>query len=184
MSGRRLVWLLCPLLGAALMLEIGRASRLLRASRVAAVVKNVTITASERGRLSRQLLQNNLELLRVTEPLSPVEVALPIARGGQYLLLERPQAAIRAYRQALEIEPRGEVYAHLGRAYLKLGDRASAEDSFRTAMILDHTQRRRVRGFVTEAVIPPGSQPAAEAPETPRQPATDDESILREPEEP
>ena len=36
-----------------------------------------------------------------------------------------------------------------------LGDRAAAEDAFRTAMILDHTQRKRVRGFVTQRLIEP-----------------------------
>ncbi len=149
MTGRRLVWVLCPLLGIALVLEGDRATRLWRASRAAAVVKDITIAASERGRLSRRLLEHNLELLRLTEPLAPVEVALPIARGGQYLLLDRPRAAIRAYRHALEIEPRGEVWAHLGRAYLKLGDRVAAEHAFGLAMILDHTQRKRVRGFVS-----------------------------------
>ncbi len=149
MSGRRLAWVLFPLLAATLVLEIGRAVRLWRASRAAAVVKDVTIAASQRGRLSKRLLQHNLELLRVTEPLAPVEVALPIARGGLYLLLDRPQAAIRAYQRALEIEPRGEIYVHLGRAHLKLGDPAAAEDAFRTAMILDQTQRKRVRGFVS-----------------------------------
>ena len=151
MTGRRLVWVLCPLLGAALMLELGRAERLLRASRAAAVVKDVTIAASQRGRLSRQLLQHNLELLRISEPLAPVEVALPLARGGLYLLLDRPQAAIRAYQHALEIEPRGEIYAHIGRAHLKLGEPTAAEQAFHTAMILDHTQRKRVRGFVSPA---------------------------------
>ncbi len=148
MTGRRLVWVLVPLLAAALVLEVDRARGLWHASRVAAVVKDVTIGANQRGRLSRQLLEHNLELLRVTEPLSPVEVALPIARGGQYLLLQRPKAAIRAYQHALTIEPRGEIYAHLGRAYLQLGDREAAEQAFRTAMDLDHTQRSRVRGFV------------------------------------
>ncbi len=160
MTGRWLAWVLCLLLGAALVLELGRARRLYRASLTAAVVKDVTIAASQQGRLSPQLIQHNLELLRTHEPLSPVEVALPIARGGLYLLLERPRAAVRAYRQALEIEPRGEVYAHLGRAYLQLGDRAASEEAFRMAMILDHTQRKRVRGFMSRGSIP--KQPGVE----------------------
>ena len=150
MTGRRLVWVLVPLLAVALLLELGRARRLWQGSRAAAIVKDVTIEANRRGRLSRRVLTHNLELLRVAEPMSPVEVALPIARGGQYLLLKRPQAAIRAYERALEIEPRGEIYVHLGRAYLTLGDREAAEEAFSMAMILDHTQRRRVRGFVTK----------------------------------
>ncbi len=163
MTGKRLVWLLCPLLVAALVLETGRARRLWRASRIAAVVKSVTITASDRGRLSRQLLQHNLDLLRITEPLSPVEVALPIARGALYLLLDRPQAAVRAYHEALEIEPRGEIYAHLGRAHLKLGNRDAAVEAFRAAIVLDHTQRRKVRGYVPGSIRQ--AQPASEASE-------------------
>ncbi len=163
MSGGRLIWVLCPLLAAALVLEVGRAGELLRASRAAAVVKDVTIAASQRGRLSRQLLQHNLEILRVTEPLAPVEVALPLARGGLYLLLERPQAAIRAYQQALEIEPRGEIYAHIGRAHLKLGDPTAAAKAFHTAMILDHTQRKRVRGFASQTTVRGPEVPESEA---------------------
>ena len=166
MTGRRLVWLLCPLLLAALVLEVGRARRLWRASRIGAVVKSVTITASDRGRLSRQLIQHNLELLRVTEPLAPTDVTLPIARGGLYLLLGRPRAAIRAYRQALTLEPRGEVYAHIGRAHLQLGDRTAAEEAFRTAIILDRTQRRRLRGYISGNVAQPQPPPAS-ANETP-----------------
>ncbi len=148
MTGRRLVWVLCPLLAVALVLEAGRARRLYSGSLTAAIVKDITIAASQQGRLSQQLMMHNLELLRVNEPLAPTLVALPISRGGLYLLLDRPQAAIRAYQHALTLEHRGEIFAHLGRAYLKLGDRQSAEDAFRTAIILDHTQRKRIRGFV------------------------------------
>ncbi len=148
MTGRRLVWVLCPLLAAALVLEVGRARRLYSGYLTAAIVKDVTIAASEQGRLSQQLMLHNLELLRVNEPLAPTLVALPISRGGLYLLLDRPRAAIRAYQHALTLEHRGEIFAHLGRAYLKLGDRQAAEDAFRSAIILDHTQRKRIRGFV------------------------------------
>ncbi len=173
--GRRLFWVLLPLLVAALVLEVGRARRLAYASRIAAVVKDVTIGANLNGRLSRRLLESNLELLRATEPLSPVEVALPIARGGQYLLLQRPKAAIRAYEHALTIEPRGEIYVHLGRAYLQLGEREAAEQAFRTAMVLDHTQRKRVRGFVSGPEQPPRRQAPRTDEEAPVEaPATND----------
>ncbi len=148
MTGRRLVWLLCPLLVAALVYELGRARRLYSGNLTAAIVKDVTIAASQQGRLSPQLMMHNLELLRAHEPLAPTQVALPISRGGLYLLLDRPQAAIRAYEQALKLEHRGEIFAHLGRAYLKLGNRQAAEDAFHTAIVLDHTQRKRIRGFV------------------------------------
>lgn len=148
MTGRRIVWVLLPILGLGLALEVSRVRDRWRASQAFAAVKAITIEASLRGRLTRPLLERNLSLLRRAEPWSPVEVALPIARGGQFYLLDRPKAAIRAYEDALVIEPRGDVYAHLGRAYLKAGDRRAADRAFRTSILLDHTQLRKLEGFL------------------------------------
>lgn len=151
MNGRWLVWVLLPILGLGLVLEVEHAVGRWRASQVFVAVKTITIEASTRGRLTRQLLERNLSLLRRAEPWSPVEVALPIARGGQYYLLERQKAAIRAYQEALALEPRGDVYAHLGRAYLRAGDRPAADRAFRTAILLDHNQHRQLEGFLLGA---------------------------------
>ncbi len=153
MTGRRLVWVLAPLLAAALVLEVGRAARLYKASRILAAVKGITLEANRQGALTQRLLERNLELLRQAEALSPVEVGLPITRAGQFMLLKRPHAAIRAYRQALVLEPRGEVYANLGRAYLEAGDREAAAEAFHRAILLDHTQRRQLQGL-----MPPGME--------------------------
>ncbi len=142
MSGRRLAWVLMLLLTLALALEVRSAAHLWRASLVLGQVKAVTLEANRRGRLSPRLLEHNVDLLRRVEAASPVEVGLPIARGGQYLLLGRPKAAVRTLEKALRIEPRGEVYAHLGRAYLALGDRQAADEAFGTAFVLDPSQRR------------------------------------------
>ena len=142
MSGRRLVWVLLPLLALALVLEVRSAVRRMQASMVLGRVKEVTLEADRRGRLTRRMLERNADLLRRVEASSPTEVALPIARGGQYLLLNRPRAAVRAFEKALSIEPRGEVYAHLGRAFLALGDREAAAEAFRAAVVLDPAQRR------------------------------------------
>ena len=148
MSGRRLVWVLLPLVALALALEVRSAFRRMQASLVLAKVKAATLEADRLGRLSQRMLDRNAKLLRRVEPLSPVEVELPIARGGQYLLLDRPRAAIRTYEKALSIEPRGEVYAHLGRALVAAGDREAADRALRTAVLLDPSQRRGLEGLL------------------------------------
>ena len=148
MNGRHLCWILAPLLTLALVLEAGRAVRHWQASRVLEAVKKVTVEANQRRRLTKRLLERNVRLLREAERLNPAEVALPIARGGQYMMLERHRAALATFEKALELEPRGEIYAHLGRAQLELGRRDEAEVAFRRAIRLDHNQRRHLRGYL------------------------------------
>lgn len=147
MKGRHLSWILAPLLVAALVLEAGRAARHLQANRVVAAVKRVTVEANQRGRLSKPLLERNVRLLREAERLAPADVTIPIARGGQYMMMDRYVAAIQTFEKALEIEPRGEVYAHIGKAQLKLGRRAEADVAFFRAIRLDHNQRRHLVGY-------------------------------------
>ncbi len=148
MSGRRLAWILTPFLIAALVLEAGRAVRRWQASRVLTAVKNVTVEANQRGRLTRRLIEHNIRLLRQAEQLYPAEVAIPIARGGQYMMLDRYQAALLAFEKALTIEPRGEIYSHIGHAKLKMGLRDEADRAYRRAIRLDHNQRRHLMGYV------------------------------------
>ncbi|MCP3962901.1 MAG: hypothetical protein GY719_34105 [bacterium] len=152
MNGRRAVWVLVPVLAVCLVLQLGRTGRKWQASRLLEAVKRVTVQASQRGRISRRVLERNVAALRRAEELDPVEVALPIARGGQYLLLERPEAAVRAYEKARDLEPRGELYAQLGRAHLKLGDGAAAERAFRTAVVLDHNQMKNLHGYLNRGL--------------------------------
>ena len=159
MTGRRAVWILVPLLAAALALQLARVERLWRASRVLAGVKRITVIAAARGQLSTRLLEGNLKLLRAAEPLSPTEVGLPMARGSHYLLLERPRPAVRAYLEAAALEPRGEVYLALGRAYLRAEDRGLATAAFRTAIELDRKARRQVLRFMPSYGIPPRPPP-------------------------
>ena len=148
MSGRRLVWVVLPLLTLALALEVRSAVGRLQASLVLGKVKAASLEADRRGRLSPRMLELHARLLRRVEPLSPVEVGLPIARGGLYMLLQRPRPAVRVFEKALTIEPRGEVYAHLGRAFLALGDGGAAARAFRTAIVLDPSQRRGLGGLL------------------------------------
>ena len=148
MRGIHLAWILTPLLAAALVLQVGEARRRFKASQTLAVVKTVTIKLNQRGRLTPNLIERNIKLLRDAERLDPAEVALPIARGGQYVSLERPKAALIAFEKALTLEPRGEIYAHIGRAELALGRREAADAAFRQAIVLDHNQRRRLESYL------------------------------------
>lgn len=138
MSGRRLVWPLIVLLGVALFFTARRAEERLRGSRQLNTAEAITLQTSLQGRVDGRVLQRSLEILRQTEKLLPTEVAVPVARGGQYLLLQRPKAAIRAYRQALDFERRGEIYANLGRALVLAGELEKARNAFRVAVLLDH----------------------------------------------
>ena len=160
MSGRRMAWILAPLLTLALGLQIREAERRLRASRTLAVVQTITSKLNQRGRLTRQLLERNIQLLRAAERLDPALATLPIARGGQYLSLERPKAAILALEKALTLEQRGEIYALIGRAELDLGRRQEAEVAFRRAIVLDHNQRRRLKSYLLPDSAPPSPKRA------------------------
>lgn len=83
------------------------------------------------------LLEGNLLLLRRAGELDPAEIAIVVGRGSQYLLLRRADAAIGAYRQALALEPRPEIYLNLGRAQRLAGRDDEARASFATAVRLD-----------------------------------------------
>lgn len=79
------------------------------------------VAASEAG---REVFEENLLLLEQAARWAPGEVGVLVARGSQYLLLQRAEAAERAYRAALALEPRPEIYLNLARA-LRLGRRTA-----------------------------------------------------------
>lgn len=161
MNGRRLAWVLALLLVVALALQVRSAARRLHASRTLAAVQTVTTKLNQRGRLTKPLIERNIKLLRQAERYDPAQVNLPIVRGGQYLFLGRPKAAILALDKALTLERRGEIYALIGRAELDLGRRQVADDAFRRAILLDHNQRRRLRDRLgREPAKPPTADPS------------------------
>ncbi len=137
LTGRLCFWLLLPLLAVALTLQVREAFSQWRASRVLAAVETVTQQASRNGRLPPQIGNHHLRLLSEAAALNPAQVDVPVARGWQYLLMKRPQAAVRAFDEALALEPRAEVYANLGQAHLAAGDRDAAREAFRRAVTLD-----------------------------------------------
>jgi tetratricopeptide (TPR) repeat protein len=137
MKGRALVGPLALLLAAALLGQTWRWRARMEASQVLRQVELVSMAAASAGRAPAHLMAANLEALRRVAPLDPLEVGIPIARGTQYLFLARPEAAIRSYEEALELEPRPEAYLNLGRAQWLAGRREEARRSFATAVRLD-----------------------------------------------
>jgi len=127
-----------PALGFALVLLLygWSAAGRLRASRILLRVERTTIGFAASQSIPRAVLASNIRLLREAMPLDPLEVGLPVALGGQYLLLDRSEAAIAAYQVALELEQRPEIFLNLGRAYALAGDQAAARASFHDAVQL------------------------------------------------
>lgn len=148
MSGRTLAWVLIAVLAIALGLQIDRARDRYQASRLLAAAKGVTIQASQAGRLSPQLLAQSLRLLDRARRLDPIDAKIPIARGAIHRLAGRDQAALRAYREAAELEPRAEIYANIARIELDLGNRDAALEAMRLAVLLDHTMSREFRNHL------------------------------------
>ncbi|MEM7587635.1 MAG: tetratricopeptide repeat protein [Acidobacteriota bacterium] len=156
-----MAWLLTPLLLAMIALNAARGIRQWEASRAVNSVRELTIEANQQGSVNRALLQRNIKLLLEAEKLSPVDVDLPIARGGQNLLLKRPRAALVAFERALSLEPRGEVYAYIGRAQYASGNYAEAYEAFQTAVLLDRALEASVSGYLKRLPLLIGLQDAA-----------------------
>lgn len=137
MKGRVLVWPLAVFLAAALLVQTWRWQARMEASQVLRRVELLSMAAASAGRAPANLMAANLEALRQVEPLDPLEVGIPIARGTQHLFLAHPEAAIRSYQDSLELEPRPEGYLNLGRAQWLAGQQEEARRSFDTAVRLD-----------------------------------------------
>lgn len=146
MTGRQCLWILLPLLGAALVAEGRQSLRHWRASRILRAVETVSLQASQRGGLPRRIGDHHLRLLQEAAELDPALVDVPVARGWQYLLTGRPEGALRAFEEALALEPRARVWANLGEAHLKAGNQAEAREAFATAVALDPLLEKEVEG--------------------------------------
>ena len=135
-SGRGLCWLVAPLLAAALVGQTLRAGDLLEANRILHQVEQVSVLAGAATSRAAPLFWANLKLLQNAERLAPADSRLALARGSQFLLLDRPREAAAAYREALAVEARPEIYLNLGRALAAAGDRQAAAESFHRAETL------------------------------------------------
>jgi tetratricopeptide (TPR) repeat protein len=141
---RLLGWTLLVLLTTALAAHVETARRRLRASKILNLVERVSPRAAAAGAGGRPLLRRNLELAAEAEALDPAEPRLPLARGSVLLLLGEPRRAIAAYRAALAIEPRAEIYLNLGRAQGMVGATEEARRNLALAVRLDPRLARAV----------------------------------------
>jgi tetratricopeptide (TPR) repeat protein len=135
-SGRTLSWVLTTLLALALAGQTLRAERRLAASRLLGRVEALSMAAAASGRAPAALLPANLAALDRAAALDPVEVEVLVARGGQFLLFGRPEAALGPYGRALALEPHPEIYLDLARCYLALGNTARARANLDLALRL------------------------------------------------
>jgi len=132
-----LAWMVVALLVLVLLGQTVRLRDRLTAGRMLRQVELLSMAAIARNQLPRGLVAANLELLRRASTLDPTETGIPIARGTQYLLLSNGSSAAQAYREALALEPRPEIYLNLGRALAAGGQIEEAREQFRIAVRLD-----------------------------------------------
>ena len=132
-----LFFIAVPLLALGLVAQTVRLRDRLQAGRLLRQVELFSMAALARRELPRGLIPVNLRLLRQAEALDPTLVGVPIARGTQYLISGNGSVAVHAYREALALEPRPEVYLNLGRALLDAGEPEEARRQFDLAVRLD-----------------------------------------------
>jgi len=137
MKGRVLAWPLAAVLLLALAGQTMRWHARITAGRLLARVEALTMAVVSRGSAPRGLLGANLDALRRAAALDPVEVGVPIARGSQYFVFGDPEMAVEAYRAALALEPRPEIYLNLGRAESSARRLEEARRDFALALRLD-----------------------------------------------
>lgn len=144
LRGRTVVWLLLPLLIAALALQGRHYSHQWRAARILRAVEVVTLQMVRSGRGNPGLLWRHVRLLEEAARLDRANVGIPLAEGSQYRLLRRYDEAQDAYRRALALEPRPEIWLNLGAAQAAAGEEQAARESFLNAVKLDPEMRSQV----------------------------------------
>ena len=144
LRGRTVVGVLLPLLIAALVLQSLRYRSQWRAARLLRTVEVVTVQMVRSGRGNAGLLWRHVRLLEEAARLDGANAAIPLAEGSQYRLLRRYDEAKEAYRRALALEPRPEIWLNLGAAQAAAGEKETARESFLTAVKLDPRMRSQV----------------------------------------
>lgn len=93
----------------------------------------------------RQALQGGVDMLEQARAKDPASVRVIHAQAYLYELSGRPDAALRTYRQALDLERHAEIYAAIGGIlWHTKKDREAAREAFHKAVNLDHTLRREL----------------------------------------
>lgn len=161
-----IVALLVVLLG----LDLWGGLRRLQASRLLRQVEELTLAVAAQ-RVSANHLQKNLENLERAAELDPLLVGVPLAQGGQYLLLGRTGEAVEAYHRALDLEPRPEIYLNLGRAHMQAGREVPGRQAVKKAVTLDwHLQKEIPRFWLRDEGVAPGAnrrEPGTRRPQAP-----------------
>lgn len=143
MSGKQLGWLLVVLTAATLVFQTNRGRDKMAASKELLRVEQETIASSATGQLDPNLLRTHLAKLKEAAEQDPTEARIPIAIGTMHLLLKNPNEAVDAYRHALTVEERYEIYQNLAEAQRRAGDLAGARESAETAVKLAPFLARR-----------------------------------------
>lgn len=154
MSGRWLSWMLAVLFLVAAFWQHARGRDRLRASALLREAEAISLGLLTAGQAPRAYLQQNIRNLRLAADLDPLEVGVPLALGSQFLLLSSPQAAAEAYREALAVEPRPEIYLNLGKALYLAGRKEEARENFDRAVALDWHLEAEVPEFETSSADP------------------------------
>ena len=148
--GRTLPWLLAGALAVGRVSHTGRARDRLRVSKRLRVGEAMSELMAQSGQASRPLVSRHFQILEDARRRDPAEVGVLVALGGQYALLGRTEPAIDAYRAALALEPRPEIWLNLGRMHLAAGREEEAREAFAKAVAL----APHLRGHVPEALRP------------------------------
>lgn len=157
LSPRRLLAALGAAVAAvALFAQTGRGLDRLEASKRLRVVTAVSREMEKTGRAPREMVAAHLRLLREAGRLDPTVVGVPVAVAGQYMLLGRYESAIAVYREALELEPRPEIYLNLGNALRASGRSEEAREAYEKAVLL---APRLYRMVPAEAGLPRPPRP-------------------------
>ncbi|MDA8017644.1 MAG: O-antigen ligase family protein [Thermoanaerobaculia bacterium] len=115
--------------------------------RLVQTAESLALESARRGAMPHRARELGLDMLRRAENLDPAEVAVPITRGGLFMVAGRTEAAERSYRAALDMENRPEIWINLARMRLSAGDRDAAIEAARTAQRLDSRVARKLPEF-------------------------------------
>lgn len=137
-------WLVAALLGVATLAQAQRATDLLRARRIVRAVEARTERMAQAGSGDPTVLRSHLLALEDAARLAPADVAVPIARGNQYLLLGAWASAIEAYRAAQRLERRPETHVNLAHALKSAGCPADSRREIEWAARLDPAVDRQL----------------------------------------
>lgn len=142
-SRRLLAWLAAAA-ALALVFQTERAFDRLVASKSLRVVEVMSERMARTGQAPRELVSGHFRILDNAHRRDPSEVGVLVARGGQYALLGRTEAAVRVYREALALEPRPETWLNLGKVLVAAGREEEAREAFEKAVLIDPRLRRQV----------------------------------------